>query len=479
MSAPVKAVILAGGSGSRLWPLSRQQLPKQFLNLNGDINLLEATVARLGDLVEIQDVWVVTGEAHAAGEAFETLHGFNTILEPAGRNTAPAIAVAAALLQDECGDDPILLVLPADHVIKQEEAFRKLLRIAIEAAAGGDLITFGIRPERPDTGFGYIQTDPQSPMTNHKSPVLDVLRFTEKPDAQTASRFLAEGGYFWNSGMFVWRASSILEEVQAYLPEVHAVLADMRAAWQGGKPWQEVVRGEFGRMPSVSIDYGVLEHSSRVRLVPCDIGWSDVGSWDAVHDIAPTDAEGNAVEGDVLAIDCKNSLLRSEGRLLAAVGLEDVVAVETADAVLLVKRGQSQRVRDVVEALKRRGSTEHIEHKTVRRPWGAYTVLEDRGSGYKLKRIEVKPGHSLSLQRHQHRSEHWVVVAGTATVSRDGEVYAVAKNESTYIPIGVRHRLENRGKIPLHIVEVQVGDYLGEDDIERFDDEYGRAGSKP
>jgi mannose-1-phosphate guanylyltransferase/mannose-6-phosphate isomerase len=328
-------------------------------------------------------------------------------------------------------------------------------------------VTFGIAPTRADTGFGYIEA-------TGDGDVLTVRRFTEKPDLARAETFVADGHYYWNSGMFVWKASAILDEIARHMPDVAAVLADMRAQWRQGEPWQEVIGREFARMPDISIDYGVLEHSDKVSLVPCDIGWSDVGSWDAVHEVAVRDARDNAVSGNVLAIDCQNSLLRSQQRLIAAVGLEDVIAVETPDAILLVRRGESQRVREVVDALKTRGGTEHIENLTVKRPWGSYTVLEDRASGYKLKRIEVKPGHALSLQSHQHRSEHWVVVSGTATVTRGDEVVMVAKNESTYIPIGTRHRLENRGKVPLHIVEVQVGEYLGEDDIERFDDRYGR-----
>jgi len=465
----VRAVILAGGSGSRLWPLSRQQFPKQFLNLEGEESLLQATASRLQPLIPSEDVWVVTGMAHATGEAYESLAAFNSIMEPEGRNTAPAIAVAAALMADLSGADPVLAVLPADHVIKRDEDFRQRLALAIKEAKGGCLITFGIAPTRPDTGFGYIQAEADGDEPR------DVLRFVEKPDADMAERYLAEGGYFWNSGMFVWRASTILDEIRTHLPEVHTVLHEMREAWNGGEPWQDVITREFGRMPSISIDYGVLERSSRVRLIPCDIGWSDVGSWDAVHDIAEHDEHGNATAGNVLAIDCQGSLLRSEDRLLAAVGLENIVAVETADAVLLTRRGESQRVREVVDVLKQRGSSEHMEHLTVRRPWGSYTVLENRAAGYKLKRIEVTPGQALSLQRHQHRSEHWVVVSGTATVTRGDELVTVAKNESVYIPIGVKHRLENQGKIPLQIVEVQVGDYLEEDDIERFDDVYGRA----
>lgn len=465
----LKAVILAGGSGSRLWPLSRQQLPKQFLRLEGEENLLQATVSRLSPMITHEDVWVVTGASHASGEGFSDLVGYRTILEPEGRNTAPAIALSAAILQDEMETDPVLVVLPADHIIKNQKEFQKRLDIAIRAAGSGDLITFGIRPVKADTGFGYIQVEEGT------GEVLPVKCFTEKPDMAAAERFIQSGDYFWNSGMFVWKASAILAEVCEHLPDLYEILESMRNQWRQGESWQQVVQREFSRMPDVSIDYGVLEHSDRVRLVPCDIGWSDVGSWDAVYDISAKDESGNVCTGNVLAVDCGHSLLRSEHRLLAGVGLEDVIAVETADAVLLVRRGDSQRVREVVNVLKEHGGKEVVEHLTVRRPWGSYTVLEEQTAGYKLKRIDVNPGASLSLQRHQHRSEHWVVVSGTATVTRDGEVCSVAKNESTYIPIGVKHRLENRGKIPLHIMEVQVGEYLGEDDIERFDDNYGRA----
>lgn len=469
MRNPV-AVILAGGSGSRLWPLSRQQLPKQFLNLEGEDTLLGSTISRLEPLIKPQDVWVVTNEAHAGGEAYEFLSDLNTILEPAGRNTAPAIALAAALLSDLMESDPVMVVLPADHLIKKRDAFHACLNTAIAAADNGRLVTFGITPTRPDTGFGYIQAD----LTAQADGAAPVVRFAEKPDLATAEAFLASGDYFWNSGMFVWKASVLLTEVGRFLPEVAEVIGRMRKAWQGGEPWAEVVRREFAAMPSISIDYGIMEKSEIVSLVEADIGWSDVGSWDAVYDISEHDKQGNALVGNVLNLDCKNSLIRSESKLLAAIDLEDVVVVETPDAILLSRRGESQKVKDVVELLKERGDTSYLEHVTVRRPWGSYTVLEDHGSGYKLKRIEVKPGASLSLQSHQHRSEHWVVVAGTATVTNGDKTFSVTKNESTYIPIGEKHRLANHGKIPLQIVEVQVGDYLGEDDIERFDDAYGR-----
>jgi len=464
----LKAVVLAGGSGSRLWPLSRQQLPKQFLKLEGEVSLLEATIQRLHPMIENSDVWVVTGEKHAAGEAYADLVKYNQILEPVGRNTAPAIALAAALLMDQSGGDPVMVVLPADHIIKRPDVFRAHLAEVVKVAESGRLVTFGIKPERPDTGFGYIEVEDSA------TEVKPVKRFTEKPDLATAEGFLQQGNYYWNSGMFVWKASVILEEISRWIPEIDTVLKEMRSAWQGDKPWQDVVRENFARLPDISIDYGVLERSSKVSLIPCDIDWSDVGSWDAVHEISRQDAQGNVLDGDVIAIDCKNTLLRSKDRLLAAVGLEDVIVVETADAILLAKRGDSQRVREIVDKLKERGSREHIEHLTVRRPWGSYKVLEDSGSGYKMKRIEVLPGHSLSLQSHQHRSEHWVVVSGTATVTRGSETFTVSKNESTYIPIGVLHRLENKGRIALQIVEVQVGEYVGEDDIERYDDSYGR-----
>ena len=466
----VAAVILAGGSGTRLWPLSRQQLPKQFLNLKGDESLLGGTISRLHPLVSAEDVWVVTSEALATGEAYAALSQLNTILEPVGRNTAPAIAIAAALLMDQSGDDPVMLVLPADHLIQDVERFHACLATAVEAAESGALVTFGIEPTRPDTGFGYIQADRASGET-----AFPVIRFAEKPDLNTAESFLAEGGYYWNSGMFVWKASTILGEMKQHMSDLWTVLESMRGRWQQGEAWQEVIRHGFADMPSISIDYGVMEKSDRVVLVPCDIGWSDVGSWDAVYEVSDHDANGNALAGDVLSFDCKNSLIRSESKLLAAVDLEDVIVVETPDAILLTKRGESQRVREIVDVIKARGSREHIEHRSVIRPWGSYTVLEDHTSGYKLKKIEVNPGASLSLQSHQQRSEHWVVVSGVATVTRGEEIATVMKNESTYIPIGMKHRLANDGDEPLQIVEVQVGDYLGEDDIKRFNDEYGRG----
>lgn len=464
----VNAVILAGGSGSRLWPMSRQHRPKQFLVLDGDDSLLQTTINRLSPTIEAKDVLIVTQESHAKGEAYHALLPYQAIYEPIGRNTAPAIALAAAYLMIG-GADPVMVVLPADHVIKEEARFRELLDRAIQAAQTGKLVTFGIQPSRPDTGFGYIKA--------HRSDgdqVYGVERFTEKPDFKTAEHFLKEGDYYWNSGMFVWRASTILAEIQRYLPEVYEVVQTILAESQTGSTFQQAVEKHFAAMPSISVDYGVLEKSDRVSLIPCDIGWNDVGSWQAVHEISPKDMNGNALQGNVIAVDCKNSLIRAEKRLVAVIGVEDLCVIETADAVLISKNDQTQRVREVVDRLHDQGATEHIFHTKVNRPWGSYTVLEEDPEGFKLKRIEVAPGARLSLQSHRQRSEHWVVVSGTATVTNGEEVITVYKNQSTYIPIGTKHRLENLGNEPLHIVEIQVGDYLGEDDIQRYEDNYGR-----
>jgi len=463
----IRAVILAGGSGTRLWPISREQLPKQFLSIDGDHTLLEATINRLQPLVTRDNVLIVTKKGYAQGEAYHALSGYQTLLEPAGRNTAPAIALAAAWLTRN-GDDPVMVVLPADHVIKDSAYFQQSLETAVDAALTGKLVTFGITPSRPDTGFGYIQTG----IGRNGANALSVQRFTEKPDIATAERFLNEGGYYWNSGMFVWQASTILKEVAKHLPEVMAVLDDITSSWkEGDNPG--AIAEHFPRMPNISIDYGVLEKTDNVALIPCDIGWSDVGSWDAVHEVSDKDGSNNATQGNVIALDCCNTLIHSNKRLVSAIGVKNLNIVETADAVLITNRGESQRVREVVDILKDNDSQEHKCHLTVRRPWGSYTVLEEE-TDFKMKRITVKPGERLSLQRHQHRSEHWIVVSGTATVIRDHEEITVSKNQSTYIPIGSKHRLENRGCIPLQMIEVQVGEYLDEDDIERFEDVYGR-----
>ncbi len=492
----VHAVILAGGSGSRLWPLSRQHLPKQFLVLDGEASLLQTTINRLSPTIDGKNVLIVTQESHAKGEAYHALLPYQSLYEPIGRNTAPAIALAAAYLTAG-GGDPVMVVLPADHIIKDEVNFRSHLDTAIQAAQNGKLVTFGIQPTRADTGFGYIKTketdiqyegggardrlrtqhsalSTQNSLFGTQSGVLEVERFTEKPNHATAETFLKEGGYYWNSGMFVWRASVILAEIQRHLPAVYQIVQTILAESRTGGTFQQAVEKHFAAMPSISIDYGVLEKSDRVSLIPCNIGWNDVGSWQAVHEISPKDENGNALQGNVIAVDCTNSLIRAEKRLVAAIGVEDLCVIETADAVLISKNDQTQRVREVVDALHAKGATEHIYHAKVNRPWGSYTVLEEDPEGFKLKRIEVAPGARLSLQSHARRSEHWVVVSGTATVTNGDDVITVYKNQSTYIPIGAKHRLENLGNEPLHIVEIQVGEYLGEDDIQRYEDNYGR-----
>ncbi len=471
-SAP-RAVILAGGSGTRLWPLSRMSLPKQFLSLDGKASetLLEATVSRLSPIVERDGVLIVTGAAAAKGEALVHLSAFNTLLEPAARNTAAAIGLAALKFELD-GTDPVMIVLPADHVIRDVPAFQHCLHTAIAAAHEGKLVTFGIQPTHPETGFGYIKTHTESGKSAGQ-PLLKVHSFKEKPNLETAQQFLRDGGYYWNSGMFVWRASVIRAAIARTLPALDTTLNAIASAVKSGENLIDAINTHFPTAPNISIDHGVLEKAGELYVVPADIGWSDVGSWDAVFDIAEKDTHGNATQGNVVAVDCSNTLIRSGKRLVAAVGVSDLSIVETADAILVSKRGESQKVKDVVDAVKAKGGTEHVEHVTVRRPWGSYTVLEE-GPGFKIKRIEVNSGGRLSLQSHKHRSEHWVVVSGMATVTNGDQILTLKPNESTYIPIGAKHRLENLGNEAVQIIEVQVGAYVGEDDIQRYEDLYNR-----
>jgi mannose-1-phosphate guanylyltransferase/mannose-6-phosphate isomerase len=427
--------------------------------------MLQATISRLHPLIGHSQILVVTGEELAKGEGYHLIEPFEKILEPVGRNTAPAIGVAALKWRLE-GSDPIMVVLPADHLIQDIPEFHSALRIAIDAAHQGKLVAFGIFPTAPETGFGYIHTTDNGQLRK-------VEGFREKPDRQTAERFVASREYFWNSGMFVWRASAILEAIAQALPELKKALDEI-AADSKANGFDHAMRRNFGATPSISIDHGVLEKTDNLYMVPGRFGWSDIGSWDAVHAVAQKDANGNAVQGNVLALGCRNSLIRSDKRFIAALGVTDITVVDTPDALLISGRGESQKVRQIVEELAKRSATEHVAHLTVARPWGTYTILEE-GPGFKIKRIDVRPGGRLSFQSHKFRSEHWVVIAGAATVTRNEERYRVEKNESTFIPIGAKHRLENLELEPLQIIEVQVGARVDEDDIQRFDDVYGRA----
>ncbi|WP_296250174.1 mannose-1-phosphate guanylyltransferase/mannose-6-phosphate isomerase [uncultured Stenotrophomonas sp.] len=461
-------VILSGGSGTRLWPLSREAYPKQFLQLAGEHSMLQSTWLRVAD-VATQAPLVVANEAHRFVAA-EQLQQVGTtpsaiLLEPVGRNTAPAIA-AAALEACRDGADPLLLVLPSDHLIRDVAHFHRAILDAADIAEQGKLVTFGIQPTAPETGYGYIKA-----VAGEGARAIE--RFVEKPDLATAQDYVTSGEYYWNSGMFLFRASRYLQELERLQPQI---LAACRTSWQKARRDADFIRLDadaFKASPSDSIDYAVMEKTADAAVVPLDAGWSDVGSWTALRDVSEQDANGNAHRGDVIAIDCHDTFAYGE-RLIAMVGLDDVIVVETDDAVLVGKSDRMQEVKDVVARLKADGRSEATWHRKVYRPWGAYDSI-DHGERFQVKRITVKPGGTLSLQMHHHRAEHWIVVSGTAEVTRGDEVLLLAENQSTYIPLGVTHRLRNPGKLPLELIEVQSGSYLGEDDIVRFEDTYGRT----
>lgn len=465
-------VLLSGGSGTRLWPLSRETHPKQFQPLVGEQSLLQATWRRLEGLPGAGRPIVVANEEHRFMVA-EQLRQVGVapaalLLEPVGRNTAPAIAVAALQAQAG-GGDPLLLVLPSDHVIRDEAGFRAAVLAAVPAAEAGALVTFGIVPAGPETGYGYIQAAAGEG-------VRAVARFVEKPDLATARDYVASGRYFWNSGMFLFRASRYLDELQRFAP---AIVEAARAALAGGKrdaDFLRLGRAAFEASPSDSIDYAVMEKTDAAAVLPIDVGWSDVGSWSALWEIADQDPDGNAHHGDVLALGCRNTLAWGGRRLVSLLGLTDVIVVDTDDALLVAARDQVQQVKDIVARLKAERRPQANVHRKVYRPWGSYDGI-DSGERFQVKRIVVNPGAALSLQMHHHRAEHWIVVSGSARVTCDDKVFLLAENQSTYIPLGSKHRLENPGKVPLELIEVQSGSYLGEDDIVRFEDVYGRDAS--
>lgn len=468
-------IIMAGGSGSRLWPLSRQLNPKQFLPLaDANVSMLQATLQRLDGLGAALPR-LICNEQHRflAAEQLRVLglEKANILLEPVGRNTAPAIALAALTALESCTEtqDPILLVLAADHLIKDVAAFQASIQTALPLAQDGKLVTFGIVPTHAETGYGYIEQGIDVGVGGFK-----VSRFVEKPDLVTAQEYLASGSYFWNSGMFMFRASRYLQELENFRPDILAACREALAGGTQDMHFTRVDEAAFAACPDDSVDYAVMEKTADAVMVPLDAGWSDIGSWTALWDVSDKDEQGNVFKGDVLSQQSHNTFVHADNRLVATVGVDDLVIVETKDAVLVAHKDHVQDVKKIVEQLKSRGRSEHINHREVYRPWGVYDSV-DNGHRYQVKRITVKPGAKLSVQMHHHRAEHWIVVSGTAKVTNGERTYLVCENESTYIPIGQIHALENPGVIPLELIEVQSGSYLGEDDIVRFEDKYGRA----
>jgi mannose-1-phosphate guanylyltransferase/mannose-6-phosphate isomerase len=468
------AVILAGGKGTRFWPLSRETCPKQMLNIIGGDTLLRQTIKRLNGFVPLDNVWIVTTDSLAQDIRFhlrsfgDDVNRIRFILEPSSRNTAPGVGLAATTL-NKLSSDSIMVVMPSDHIIRDTKTFQNKLQLAIEAAKEEYLVTLGIIPTRAETAYGYIRSG--QPFGNYTDDIFYAEEFIEKPDFQTAQTFLSQGSYYWNSGIFVWKTSKILKEIENYLPLVYEGLQKINEL---NDLSNEIFTEIYSSLENISIDHGVMEKSRDVLIIPSDFGWSDLGNWTALGDVLERDERGNIFLGNVINISNENCTVIACDRVLATIGLKDMVVVDTADATLVSSVEMVHEVRKVVETLKRDHREEHLIHRTVERPWGSYTVLE-KGKGYKIKRIVLHPKAKLSLQIHHHRSEHWVVVSGTARVRRGDEVFDVNPNESTFIPISVKHRLENRGLIPLQIIEVQNGDYLEEDDIERFDDEYRRT----
>ncbi len=471
--ALVIPVILSGGAGTRLWPLSREMYPKQLLALTGKQTMLQDTAARLGGIADAAPPIIVCNEAHRFTVAEQIralgLKASAILLEPVGRNTAPAVALAALKAQS-LDPQAILVVAPADHVIRDARAFQAAAGVAVGLAQQGKLVTFGIVAHAPETGYGYIRRG------EGRGPAYPVAQFTEKPLLDVAQQFVASGDYYWNSGMFVFKASRYLAELGAFAPDI---LEASKAAYEASKTDLDFVRidkAAFDKCRGESIDYAVMEKTRDAVVLPLDAGWSDVGSWSSLFDALAADEEGNVLQGDVLVYDTHDCYVHSTSRLVAAVGMDDHIIVETKDAILVAPKDRVQDVKELVAKLKKSGRTESSLHREVFRPWGSYDSI-DNGERFQVKRLSVKPGGVLSLQMHHHRAEHWIVVQGTARISCNEKTFLLSENESTYIPIGATHRIENPGKVPLHIVEVQSGSYLGEDDIVRFEDNYGRQGT--
>jgi|JI10StandDraft_1071094.scaffolds.fasta_scaffold01668_14 mannose-1-phosphate guanylyltransferase/mannose-6-phosphate isomerase len=479
-------VILSGGAGTRLWPISRESSPKPFIKLPDGHSLIEKTYARALSPLGVAEVLTVTNrdyyfrckdEFELAGQADSSCVPAGFLLEPMGRNTAPAIALAALYVRWQHGPDAVMLVLPSDHLISDLSAFNRDVEQASALARAGWLATFGIRPTAPETGFGYLQAG--APIqAGDAAAGLKALRFVEKPDLETAQGYLADGHYFWNGGMFCFTAGAFLETLALTAPDlsraVNACWDASQAGWDAERRLLEFPAAAFASLPDISVDYAVMEKAGRVAIVPASFDWNDIGSWNSIAELIAPDAQGNRIEGDAVTHNVTNTYLHSETRVIGAIGLDDLMVVDTPDALLVAHRSQVQDIKVLVNQLKARGIEAATQHVTASRPWGTYTVLEG-GPRFKIKRIEVKPGAALSLQMHYHRAEHWIVVAGTARVINGDKELLLQTNESTFIPAGHKHRLENPGLLPLVMIEVQSGDYLGEDDIVRFEDIYNRA----
>lgn len=463
------AVIMAGGKGTRFWPLSREMFPKQYLKLIGENTLIQETILRVKGSVDPERIHIITTSSQKSivdWQAGEVLEKANSVCEPVGKNTAPAIAYMAFKLH-KLDPDAVLLVLPSDHHISDPGGFLKCVELASGAADKGGIVTFGIKPTRPETGYGYIKAGPEK-----SAGIKEVERFVEKPDRETAEKYLKQGGYYWNSGMFVFKAATMLDELKAYMPATYEAFAAISDSLNTPEE-AEAVKGAYDNVDEQSIDYGIMEKSKKVSMVVAEFPWSDIGSWSALDEVMEQDADGNIIEGNVVGLECKDSIFFAGDKLVACIGLEGMMVVDTADATLIAPKDKAQRVKDMVALLKAQGKEEYLSPMIEDRPWGQFSVL-GHGPSYKIKRIVVKPGARLSLQMHHHRSEHWIVVSGSARVTRGEDVFIVATNESTFIPATEKHCLENPGTIPLVIIEIQSGEYLGEDDIIRFDDVYGR-----
>ena len=480
MTTPLIPVILSGGSGSRLWPVSRKLRPKQFLPLiSEDKTLFQSTVERLDGLANQQNLLVVCNEEHRFMVAEQLLEigkkHQGILLEPIGRNTAPAVTVAALYLLEQAAQqgtntDPVMLVLPADHVIPDVAAFQKAVEAARPVAEAGYLVTFGITPTAPETGYGYIEQG--QPLTDFAE-TYQVAAFAEKPSSETAQCYLDGGKHLWNAGIFMFKASIFLHELETYNPAILAACGKTLKQAQRDMDFVRLNKSEFEACPSDSIDYAVMEHTRHAATIHLSAGWNDVGAWSAVWEVCERDAANNVLRGNVIAQDAGNNLVFTEDRLVTLVGVDDLIVIETKDATLVTHKSKAQDVKKIVTQLEAQGRSEAIIHRLVNRPWGCYDSV-DMGERFQVKRITVKPGAQLSLQKHHHRAEHWIVVKGTAEVTCDNKTFLLTENQSTYIPLGSVHRLANPGKVPLELVEVQSGSYLGEDDIVRIEDQYGR-----